>query len=85
MNLCPCHVQGRDDEVWQRLFELLADPSPVVRAKAVHALADGSPREYADRIATEFAALRNDPDRTVRRMVGRVLSAYHRTGRVNVL
>ena len=85
MNLCPCHVQGRDDEVWERLFEMLGDPSSVVRGKAVHALADGSPRDYGARVADAFYELRNDPDRAVRRHVRKVLASYHRTGRVNVL
>jgi HEAT repeat protein len=84
-NLCACHVRSDHPEIWDRVFELLDDPDPGVRSDAIHALGDGSPRYLADRIAAELDERRNDPDRDVRRRVRKVLQAYRRTGRVNVL
>ena len=84
-NLCACHVRSDHPEIWDRVFELLDDPDPGVRGDAIHALGDGSPRYLADDIARALEGLRNDPDRVVRRQVKRVLEAYRRTGRVNVL
>jgi HEAT repeat protein len=84
-NLCPCHVRADVPQVWDRLFDMLDDPDPGVRRDAVHALGDGSPRERAAEIASALEPLYNDPDRTVRKHVRRVVTAYRRTGRVNVL
>ncbi len=83
--LCPCHVRANVTEVWERLLEMTSDPDAGVRADVVHALADGSPRERAPEIAAALESLYNDPDRKVRKRVRMVLSAYRRTGRVNVL
>ena len=84
-HLCPCHVRSNHPEVWERVFELVDDPDPRVRRDAVHALADGSPRELADRVGETLEARRNDPDRVVRRQMRKVVDAWRRTGRVNVL
>jgi HEAT repeat protein len=83
--LCPCHVRANVPDVWDRLLEMTADPDPGVRSDVIHALADGSPRERAPQIAEALEALYNDPDVKVRKRVRFVLSAYRRTGRLNVL
>lgn len=84
-NLCPCHVRSNDVETWDRLLEMTTDPAPLVRRAVVHALADGSPKVRRDQVISALDALRNDPDRVVRRQVHRVLGEFRRTGRVNVL
>ncbi|HXW80973.1 MAG TPA: HEAT repeat domain-containing protein [Acidimicrobiales bacterium] len=84
-NLCPCHVRADHPEVWDRVFEMVDDPDPVVRRAVVHMLGDGSPRYRAPEVAEVLERLRNDRDRVVRRQVRRVLQAYNRTGRINVL
>lgn len=83
-HLCPCLLQRQRDPVWARVFELTDDPNPGVRRDAVHAMTDGSPREYAARVQSQPEAMRRDPDRQVRKYVARTLDAIHRTGRINV-
>jgi HEAT repeats len=84
-NLCPCHVRAEFPEAWDRILEMVADPDPMVRSVVVHMLADGSPRHRQAEVVLALQALRNDPDRKVRRQVDYVLSSYRRTGRINVL
>lgn len=71
--LCPCHVKADLPEVWDRLVEMTDDPDAGVRLDVVHALGDGSPRERGPEIALAPPLDREG------------LSAYRRTGRVNVL
>ena len=85
VNLCPCHVRADYPEAWDRILDMTGDPEPVVRRAVVHMLADGSPRARVEQVAAALESMRNDPDRVVRRHVRRVLGAYRRTGRVNVL
>src|SRR5688500_10018548 len=85
VNLCPCHVRANFAPAWDRVFEMVGDPDPIVRRTAVHMLADGSPKERQSDVVDALESLRNDPDRKVRRQVRDVLGAFRRTGRVNVL
>ena len=84
-NLCPCHVRAYFPEAWDRILEMVADPDPQVRSAVVHTLADGSPRHRQTEVLAALEALRNDPERKVRRQVNQVLGQYRRTGRINVL
>ena len=84
-NLCGCHVRADHPEVWERIYELLGDEDPGVRGDAVHALGDSSPNHLAHRTAAALEALYNDPDPALRKRVRKVLTAYRRTGSVNVL
>jgi HEAT repeat protein len=84
-NLCPCHVRANFPPAWDRILEMVADPSPLVRRAVVHLLADGSPRHRADEVVSALEGLRYDSDRVVRKQVARVLTAHRRTGRVNTL
>ena len=84
-NLCGCHVRADHPEIWDRIVELLADPEPQVRADAVHALGDSSPRHRAHDFAAALEPLYHDPDPHLRKRVRKVLTAYRRTGSVNVL
>jgi hypothetical protein len=84
-NLCPCHVRADFSEAWDRIIAMTADESPIVRRQVVHMLADGSPNHRQDEVVAALDTLRNDPDKVVRKQVRKVLGAYNRTGRVNVL
>jgi hypothetical protein len=84
-NLCPCHVRADFGQAWDRILAMAADPSPIVRRQVVHMLADGSPNHRQDEILAVLDGLRNDEDKVVRKTVRRVLGAYHRTGRINIL
>ena len=33
---CPCHVKKNLDPIWDRIFEMVDDESPVVRDQVVH-------------------------------------------------
>lgn len=39
--LCPCHVRGRNEEIWQAVLALMADDDRRVRFSAWHTLEDG--------------------------------------------
>lgn len=84
-HLCPCHTKANRREVWDRVIELLADPARRVRTHALHAVGDGSPREYEARIVAALEQRYQDPDRKLRRGVRKLLAHYRRTGELNVL
>lgn len=84
-NLCGCHVRADHPEIWDRIVELLDDPVADVRANAVHALGDSSPKHRAHDFAAALEPLYNDPDPHLRKRVRKVITAYRRTGSVNVL
>ena len=83
-HLCPCRLQRKRDVVWARVFELADDPDTGVRMDAIHAMTDGSPREFAAEVYAVVERMQNDPDVKVRRYIRRTLSAMRRTGRINV-
>jgi hypothetical protein len=85
MNLCPCHVKSDLPEVWDRVFEMAADPDRHIRRQVLHTLGDGSPRRLEGRVVEALEAMRLDPDPRLRRNVRRLLAQYRRTGQVNVL
>ena len=75
-------MQADDDDVWATLFRMLDDASPKVRAEAVHAVTDSTPRA---RVASVVAALehrRNEPDEKLRRRIRKTLAHYNRTGQL---
>ena len=39
--LCPCHVRGRTETIWQTVLALMADVDPRIRYAAWHTLSDG--------------------------------------------
>ena len=84
-NLCGCHVRADHPEIWDRVLELLGDPDAGVRSDAVHALGDSSPKHRVHDFAAALEPLSNDPDRHLRKRVRKVLTAYRKTGSVNVL
>lgn len=70
--------------MWGRVFEVTNDPDPGVRRDAVHAMTDGSPREYAARVQSQLAAMQHDPDPQVRKYVNTALHVIRRTGQIIV-
>ena len=71
--LCPCHVRGRTETIWQAVLQLMADADPRVRFAAWHTLEDGGvPREAGvlERLET---ALAGEADAKVRAVAGEVL------------
>jgi hypothetical protein len=85
VNLCPCHVRADRAPAWDRILAMTTDPEPRVRRAVVHMLADGSPRHRVLEVVAALETMRNDRDRVVRKQVNRILGAYNRTGRVNIL
>ena len=71
--LCPCHVRGRTETIWQAVLALMADADPRIRFAAWHTLEDGGvPNEdgVLDRLE---AALAGEADPKVRGMANLVL------------
>jgi hypothetical protein len=83
--LCPCATKAHDRRIWQRMMAMADDPDAKVRGAICHVLCDGSPAEYQDEILARLDTLRLDRDLKVRKQARGVLTAYRRTGRVNVL
>jgi hypothetical protein len=55
--LCPCHVRGRTEEIWNTVIAFMSDDAPRVRAAAWHTLEDGGvPSEpgVVERLAAIF-------------------------------
>jgi len=84
-SLCPCHVKRNETRVWDRVLELVNDPSAKVRSHVLHLLADGSPRERQDEVVQAVEKLQSDPDHRLRRRARKLLAQYRRGGRINVL
>lgn len=57
----------------------------MVRDQALHALGDGSPTHLEERIVEAVEQLYNDPCFNVKKKARRMLNAYRRTGKWNVL
>ena len=83
--MCPCKVQKEIDQIWERVFEMVKDPDPVVRYQVLHTLCDGSPREREEEVIAALESLWNDEDDKIRRAVRRALNEYRRTGKWNIL
>ena len=83
-HLCPCRLQRQRDVVWDRIFEMTTDEDPGVRRDVVHAMTDGSPREFAPQVLAHLQPMIRDADPKVRKYVRRTLDAIRRSGRINV-
>lgn len=84
-SMCPCKVLKEIDMIWERVFEMVKDPDPVVRYQVLHTLCDGSPREREEQVIAALESLWNDEDDKIRRAVRRALNEYRRTGNWNIL
>jgi hypothetical protein len=54
-------------------------------SQVLHTLCDGSPAHLEYDIAEALEQFNRDPDTDIRRMAHRVLAAYRRTGKWNIL
>ena len=57
----------------------------IVRDQALHALGDGSPGHLEERIIEAVEDLYNDPFPDVKKKARRMLNAYRKTGKWNIL
>lgn len=83
--LCPCHVRGHVNRIWDRFFEMVTDDDRGVRSQIFHALGDGSPRVLQPRVIAAFETMQSDPDPSLRRRARKLLAHYRRTGKYNIL
>lgn len=81
-NLCTCHVQADDELVWFTLLRLLDDPAVRVRAEALHAVTDSTPRGRVATVVVALEARWNEPDPRLRRRIRKTLAHYRRCGRL---
>ena len=84
-SLCPCHVKRNEPRVWDRIVELVNDPSPRVRSHVLHLLADGSPRDRETQVVAAVEQLTADDNLRLRRRARKLLAQYRRGGRINAL
>ncbi len=83
--LCPCRVGDEYEQFWNRIFEMVEDPSPKIRYQVLHNMCDGSPDSMEERVVEALEKFNRDPDREVKRKAHKVLASYLRTGKWNVL
>ena len=83
--MCPCRVKTDIEDFWKRVLEMLDDPAANVRYQVLHTLCDGSPSHLEMDVAEALETFNRDPDPKIRRQAHKVLSAYRKTGKLNVL
>lgn len=71
--LCPCHVRGRTEPIWQAVLALMADDDPRVRFAAWHTLEDGGVPGEDGLLERLEGALEGEADPKVRGMAGLVI------------
>ena len=85
VEMCPCRVKTCLDHFWERVFEMLQDPSTLVRKQVLHTLCDGSPKHLEHEVSQALEHFNCDADPEIRRMAHKALISYQRTGKWNVL
>ena len=83
--MCPCRVKDDIDEFWRRVLAMTEDPAQNVRQQVLHTLCDGSPSHMELEVAEALEDFNRDKDPKIRRMAHKCLTAYHRTGKWNIL
>jgi len=83
--LCPCKVGNEIKIFWDRIFELVEDPSPEIRMQVLHNMCDGSPDSMEDRVVEALEFFNRDKDGEIRRKAHKVIASYSRTGKWNIL
>jgi hypothetical protein len=83
--LCPCVVKRDDKRIWDRVLEMVSDPSEKVRRHVFHLLGDGSPRDRECEVIAAIERLQFDSDERLRRRARKLLAHYRRSGEINVL
>ena len=85
VQMCPCRVKQDIVKFWDRVFEMVSDQDPIVRAQVLHTICDGSPNDRELQVAEAIEIFNRDPDSEIRRKAHKVLSSYIRTGKWNIL
>lgn len=83
--MCPCRVKNDLSEFWERVVEMRDDPAENVRQQVMHTICDGSPNHMEATVAELLEDFNRDSSPQIRRMAHKAISAYHRTGKWNVL
>ena len=83
--LCPCQVGDEIKLFWDRIFELVEDPSADIRMQVLHNMCDGSPDSCEDRVVDALEFFNRDKDGEIRRKAHKVMASYSRTGKWNIL
>ena len=81
-NLCTCHVQADDDDVWATLVRMLDDPVVRVRAEALHAVTDSTPASRVEAVVAALEQRRDETNLKLRRRIRKTLAHYYRTGKL---
>merc|ERR1712047_232801 len=83
--ICPCRVKEDIPEFWARVVEMLDDDDVAVRRQVCHTLCDGSPTHLEDEVERALQRFNRDTDPQLRRTAHKVLGAYRKTGKWNIL
>ncbi|CAF4261946.1 unnamed protein product, partial [Adineta steineri] len=83
--ICPCRVKDDIDLFWERVIEMIDDPADNVREQVLHTLCDGSPDHMEMKVLDALEIFNRDRNQYIRRRAHKVLSAYRRSGKWNVL
>ncbi|CAF1221873.1 unnamed protein product [Rotaria sordida] len=83
--ICPCRVKEDIDAFWERVMEMIDDPADNVREQVLHTLCDGSPDHMEMKVLDALEKFNRDSNQYIRRRAHKVLSAYRRSGKWNVL
>jgi hypothetical protein len=83
--ICPCRVKDDIDLFWERVLQMIDDPADNVREQVLHTLCDGSPDHMEMKVLEALEVFNRDPNQYIRRRAHKVLSAYRRSGKWNVL
>lgn len=83
--MCPCRVKRDLSDFWRRVFEMVHDEATNVREQVLHTICDGSPTHLEFEVADALEVFNRDPDPYIRRRAHKAFTAYHRTGKWNVL
>jgi hypothetical protein len=83
--MCPCKMRYNYPEIWARVFEMATDSDDKIRARVLHIICDGSPKEYLDKVLDTLQIFNCDINKEIKRITHKVLGSYSRTGIVNIL
>jgi hypothetical protein len=71
--LCPCHVRGRTEDMWEAIVALMSDDDARIRGAAWHTLEDGGVPAGEGALERLEALLALEPDAGVRRLAKEII------------
>jgi HEAT repeats len=71
--LCPCHVRGRTEDMWEAIVALMSDDDPRIRSAAWHTFEDGGVPAGDGVVERLEALLARETDEGVRRLAKEVV------------